>query len=92
MKDITSIDKLDKFMNEVRLLSSSISTYIVEIQTVSVNGTFVSASGQKKAVVYHATQYAGFGELYKLVKETGCFDERLARTYFLQLMKGKTVC
>ncbi len=88
MKDISSPEKLEKFMNEVRLLSSCTSAHIVEIQAVSINGTLITSQGQKKTVVYHVTQYAQHGELFRLIKETECFDEKLARSYFVQLLKG----
>ena len=88
MKDITSIDKLEKFMNEVRLLASCSSSQVVEIQAVSINGTLINSHGQKRTVVYHVTQYAKHGELYRLIKETESFDEKLGRTYFVQLLKG----
>ena len=89
MKDISSLEKLESFMNEVRLLSCCTSPHVVEIQAVSISGVLVNSFGQKQTVVYHVTQYAKHGELFRLIKETECFDERLARTYYLQLLKGK---
>ncbi len=88
MKDVTSLDKLEKFMNEARLLALCTSEHVIGLQAVFINGTLVNSRGQKRAVVYHVTQYASYGELYRLVKETEFFDERLARTYFFQLLKG----
>jgi serine/threonine protein kinase len=88
MKDVSSQEQLEKFMNEVRLLASCEFEHIVRIKAVSINGVFVNMHGQKKIVVYHVTQYARQGEFYRLLKETQWFDEKLARTYFVQLLKG----
>jgi len=88
MKDVSSIEKLEKFMNEVRLLSSSSWQNIVELQAVSINGILTNSHGQKRNVVYHVTQFAKYGEIFQLIKETECFNEKLARTYFIQLLKG----
>lgn len=88
MKDVSSAEQLEKFMNEVRLLASCEFEHIVRMEEVSINAVFVSARGHKKTVVYHATQCARHGEFYRLLKETQCFDEKLARTYFIQLLKG----
>ena len=88
MKDINSLEKLEKFMNEARLLSLCSEPNIVRMRAVSIAGTLVNQAGHKRNIVYHVTCYAMYGELYQLIKDTGCFSERLARTYFLQLLKG----
>ena len=87
MKDMNSLDKLEKFLNEARLLSLCSESSIVGIKAVSISGTLISA-GHKRPVVYHVTNYAKYGELYNLIKDTGSFSERLARTYFVQLLRG----
>jgi len=88
MKDISSHEQLEKFMNEVRLLASCEFERIIRLKAASINGVLVNMHGQKSIVVYHVTQYARHGEFYRLLKETQCFDEKLARTYFVQLLKG----
>ena len=88
MKDISSLDKLEKFMNEARLLSLCNEPSIVRMRGVSIAGTLVNQAGHKRNIVYHVTCYAKFGELYQIIKDTGSFSEPLARTYFLQLLKG----
>ena len=90
MKDISSVDKLEKFMNEVRLLSLCYTPHVLGIEAVSISGTFVRTHGLKRQIVYHVTQYAKYGELFRLIKESECFDEILSRTYFLQLLNGIT--
>ena len=87
MKDASSLEKLDKFLNEARLLSFCSDASIVGIKAVSISGTYCTVS-HKRPVVYHVTHYAKYGELYNLIKDTGPFSERLARTYFVQLLKG----
>ncbi len=88
MKDMNSLDKLEKFMNEARLLSLCSEPSVVGMRAVSIAGTLVNQMGHKRNIVYHVTCYAKYGELYQIIKDTGSFSERLARTYFLQLIKG----
>lgn len=88
MKDVSSNEQVEKFMNEVRYLASCDYKHIIQVQTVSINAILVTANGSKKVVVYHVTQYAKHGEFYRLLTETQYFDEKLARTYFVQLLKG----
>ncbi len=76
------------FMNEVRLLASCHDPRVVVLRAASVAGTLVKTSGDKREVVYHVTDCARFGEIFKILKKTGPFDERVARTYFHQLLKG----
>ena len=88
MKDVSSRDNLEKFMNEVRPLSVCESDHIVNLQAISINGVLVNSQGQKRTVIYHVTKYARNGEFYRFIRETECIDEKLARTYFIQLLKG----
>ncbi len=87
MKDVSSFEKLDKFLNEARLLSFCADSSIVGIKAVSISGTYCTA-GHKRPVVYHVTRFAKYGEIYNLIKDTGSFAEPLARTYFVQLLRG----
>lgn len=75
-------------MNEVRLLAQSSDKHIVKIIAASVCGTLVKTSGRKKYVAYYVMPYAKYGELYRLVKETGRFSEMQARSFFCQLLDG----
>jgi serine/threonine protein kinase len=90
MKDdcVNSAEKLEKFMNEVRLLSQCRHPHVVEISAVSLLGTLIKASGSKKDAIYYAMPFVKFGELYKVIRETGPFQEELARTLFLQALSG----
>ena len=92
MNDTNSIDKIERFMNEVRLLSACLFAHVVGIHFAVINGIFQGPYGQKRTVVYHVTSYAKYGELYRIVRETEHFKEPLARTYILQLLKGKYFC
>ena len=88
MKKVTSTSELESFMNEVKLLSQCEFKHIVGIRSVSVSGILVKPSKQKQEIVYHVTNYAKYGELYSILKCIGPFSEKLARTFFTQLLKG----
>ncbi len=88
MRDVGSALKLQEFMEEVRLLAQCESRHVVRLQSVSITGVLVSPGATRKSVVYHITNYATYGELYQIIRETGAFTERLARTYFTQLLRG----
>ena len=88
---VNSAEKLSYFMNEVRILSQcqSPGKNIVDIIAASISGMMVKSSGRKKAAVYYVMSYARHGEIYRLVRETGRFTEILARTFFIQIIRGK---
>lgn len=90
MKDdsINTHEKLEKLMNEVRLLSQCSHPNVVELLSISVTGTLVKASGYKKHVIYYVMPYMVFGELCKIMYETGRFQEVLARTFFTHVISG----
>jgi serine/threonine protein kinase len=88
---VNSPEKLLYFMNEVRLLSQCYQKHVVEITTASVSGTLIKARGIKKTAVYYVMAHARYGEIYRLIKETGRLSEIQARTFFSQLLDGK-VC
>lgn len=85
---VNTLEKILYFMNEVRLLSQSFQKHIVEIIAASVSGTLVKARGEKKSAVYYVMCYARYGELYRLIKETGRLTEPQARSLFSQLLDG----
>ena len=85
---VNTPEKLLYFMNEVRILSQSSQKHVVEIISASVSGTLVKSRGVKKTAVYYAMCYAKYGELYRLIKETGRVTEMQARSIFSQLLDG----
>jgi len=87
-QQVNTIEKLSYFMNEVRLLSECTHKNVVQIISTSISGTIVKPSGIKKSAVYYVMSYARYGEIFKLVRETGRFSEIQARTFFQQLIDG----
>lgn len=87
MYETASSSQLNSFTEEVRLLSQCKSPQIVRLISSSTAGYLITANS-KKTISYIVTTYSKYGELYKIIKETGPFDEILARTYFFQLLKG----
>lgn len=87
MKEISSISQLDAFMEELRILSKCENRQIVKLISASLSGVLITQAS-KKSIVYIALSYAKFGELYKLIQETGPLSEPLVRTYFFQLLKS----
>lgn len=88
---VNSQEKLSYFMNEVRLLSQCCLPSIVEIISVSISGIYSKVSGGKKPAVYYVMRYAKYGDIFRHVRETGRFPEVLARTFFVQLIQGKSL-
>lgn len=86
MKDVNTVDKLDKFMCEVRILAQCDDKHIIGINAASVMGVYTGL--HKKPIVYHVTHYAKFGELFQFVQEIGPLSEKLARTWFHQILDG----
>ncbi len=88
MKDVGTVQRLQEFMEEARLLAQCENQHVVQLQAVSVTGSLVGPRAGRKSVVYHVTNYAAYGEFYKLIRETGALTETLARTYLRQLLQG----
>eukprot|EP01022_Parablepharisma_sp_SALTPOND_P001961 TRINITY_DN1080_c0_g1_i1.p2 TRINITY_DN1080_c0_g1~~TRINITY_DN1080_c0_g1_i1.p2 ORF type:complete len:352 (+),score=22.30 TRINITY_DN1080_c0_g1_i1:311-1366(+) len=87
---VNSAEKLAYFMNEVRLLSQCSHKHVVQIISASISGALVKPTGKKKPAVYYVMCHAKYGEIYRLVRETGRFTEVQARSFFRQLLGGKT--
>ena len=87
MKEMSSSSQLEAFMDEVRTLSQCENRQVIHLLSASISGSF-STPHSKKTMAYIVTSYAKFGEVYKLIRETGPLGEPLARTYFFQLIKG----
>ena len=77
-------------MNEVRLLSQCSQKHVVQIISASITGTVTKSSGKKKGAVYYVMSYAKYGEIYRLIRETGRFAETQARSFFVQLLDGNS--
>lgn len=87
VKDTSSSFQLNSFMEEIRILSQCKNIQIVNLLSASTTGCLVT-DNSKKPISYIVTSYAKFGELYKIIQETGPLSEPLARSYFVQLLKG----
>lgn len=85
---INTTDKMVCFMNEVRLLTQVSQKNIVTIIAASVSGTYIKNNGNKKNIAYYIMSYAKYGEIYRLIRETGRFNEIQARSFFVQLLDG----
>lgn len=88
MKDANSAEKLDKFMNEIRILSLCDHPNVIQLKSVSIMGTFITSGSQKRTIVYHVSNYAKYGELYKIIQEIGGLPEKIARVWFIQLLNA----
>ena len=90
MKDeaVATPDKLEKFMNEARLLSQFKNEHIVELIAVSTTGRLAKTAAPPRPVVYYAMRHIQHGELLRPIIDTGRFSEQVARTLFLQLLQG----
>ena len=87
MKSTESVSELNSFTEEVGILSQCNNQQIIKLLSASTKGCLIM-SHIKKTISYIVTSYAKFGELFKVILETGPLEEALARTYFLQLIKG----
>eukprot|EP00475_Leptophrys_vorax_P035391 TRINITY_DN582_c0_g1_i1.p1 TRINITY_DN582_c0_g1~~TRINITY_DN582_c0_g1_i1.p1 ORF type:complete len:518 (-),score=150.12 TRINITY_DN582_c0_g1_i1:50-1372(-) len=56
------------------------------------NAKYPRADGELQDVLLIVLELAGGGELFDFLSFTGCFDERVARTYFHQLISGLKEC
>jgi len=81
-----SVFKLNSFIEEARIISQCKHPHIINILSASSTGCVIPKS--RKPIAYIAMSYAKFGELFKIIQETGPLNEILTRTYFFQLLKG----
>ena len=51
-------------------------------------GNYESKKGKQKKCLYIVLEYASGGELFEYVAITGYFEEKIARTYFHQIIEG----
>jgi len=65
---------------------------ILRMHEADWNARYPKADGEFQDVLLVVLELAGGGELFDFLSFTGCFDERIARTYFHQLMSGLKEC
>ena len=90
-QSVNSKDKLEGFMNEVRVLSKCNHQNVIGINRASVSGILEKSDFKIKKIAYYIMPYAVYGELFNVISLSGRFDEKLARTYFLQLHYGNSL-
>lgn len=66
--------------------------YIIGLKDVLYNAVYTKKNGQKQESMLIALELATGGELFEFLSFTGAFEEKLARTYFVQLIKGLEHC
>ena len=79
--EVNSVHKLQKFLNEVKLLSEAKHKNIIELLYVNIDAEYSDQWATSK-VVYYAMKFAENGELFNFVDNTPKFSEELARFYF----------
>ena len=87
-KQMDRCEKLDRFMEEVRILAQCSHKNIIKILGACISGTLIRGDGSKKSLSYIVLKYAKFGEIYRLINLTGKFSERMARTLFTHIIDG----
>eukprot|EP00475_Leptophrys_vorax_P013254 TRINITY_DN1961_c0_g1_i1.p1 TRINITY_DN1961_c0_g1~~TRINITY_DN1961_c0_g1_i1.p1 ORF type:complete len:509 (-),score=167.97 TRINITY_DN1961_c0_g1_i1:108-1634(-) len=65
---------------------------ILRMHEADWNAVYPKADGGTQDVLLVVLELAGGGELFDFLSFTGCFDERVARTYFHQLIAGLKEC
>eukprot|EP00826_Nyctotherus_ovalis_P006287 TRINITY_DN11471_c0_g2_i1.p1 TRINITY_DN11471_c0_g2~~TRINITY_DN11471_c0_g2_i1.p1 ORF type:complete len:377 (-),score=74.05 TRINITY_DN11471_c0_g2_i1:75-1205(-) len=78
--------QINSFMEEVRIMAQCKHSNVLGIIAASSTGCLMPKA--KKGISYIIMSYAKFGELFKIIQDTGPLNETLARSYFLQLLKG----
>lgn len=85
---VNTSEKLEIFLNEVRLISSCNNTHVINILAVSVTGVRVKRTAKKENIVYYVMPYAKNGEFFQLIALGGRLEEKIARNFFLQILQG----
>ena len=85
-----SSDFLKNFVNEARILSICDHPNIISLKRVSISGNLVDFSQKQEngRIAYYVTNYAKYGELFKVIKKMGALSESIARAFFLQILQG----
>ena len=61
---------------------------IIKIIDFQVGGVYRSPDGRVRRILYYVMQIVSNGELYRIIKETDMFSERIARLIFRQLISA----
>lgn len=73
-------------VSEIKLLRKLDHKNIIRLYDYSAKENLVSPTGKEKEVFYMALELIPGGELFDFVFQTGRFEEKYARYYFLQLL------
>jgi BR serine/threonine kinase len=76
------------FMNEVNIYKQLVHQNIIKLHEYSEKAVAHKPDGSTINVNYMAIGYADFGEIFDIIAETGEFEDKLARSYFHQLISG----
>ena len=89
LRERNNIDriKLDKFLEEVRILTDVDHENVISIKYINMHGIYRKSTGQGFRVVYYVMELAEYGELFNLLQNCR-LSEKLARFYFLELISG----
>jgi serine/threonine protein kinase len=88
----TTSSEFKQVKREIDALSNLNHANILRMYEVDWNAQYPKADGGNQDVLLIVLELAGGGELFDFLSYTGCFDERVARTYFHQLISGLKEC
>lgn len=75
---------------EIEIMKALKHKNIVNMIDLVENGTYKKKNGSSYSCFAIVLEYISGGELFEYVSSTGSFKEEVARTYFIQLVKGLT--
>jgi hypothetical protein len=88
----TSSTEFKQVKREIDALTILQHPNILRMHEADWNAKYPRADGELQDVLLIVLELAGGGELFDFLSFTGCFDERVARTYFHQLIAGLKEC
>mmetsp|Transcript_36242 Transcript_36242/g.41287 ORF Transcript_36242/g.41287 Transcript_36242/m.41287 type:complete len:444 (+) Transcript_36242:195-1526(+) len=91
-KEVNTTKKLESIHREVEILSKLRHKNIIDIYEVSSTGRYMKRDGTTRNVIYYVMRYAECGELYKMIECCERITEKMARTFFHQIIDGIDFC
>jgi len=88
----TSSTEFKQVKREIDALTILQHPNILRMYEADWNARYPKADGEFQDVLLIVLELAGGGELFDFLSYTGAFDERIARTYFQQLVNGLKEC
>lgn len=84
--------KIYRLAQEIESMKMIIHSHVIRLLAVHKDVLYPKRKGEDQHVVFVVMELASGGELFDFMLHTGCFEERIARSFFRQMLLGLMSC